>query len=400
MKAGAARARPNPLAHPHRIRGRLLRWYDEHRRDLPWRRRGRDAYAQWVAEIMLQQTRVETVIPYYRRFLRRFPSVTKLAEADLDEVLKYWQGLGYYRRILHLHQAARIIRDGNGHIPDRAEELRKLPGIGPYVSAAIASIAFGRSEAAVDGNVVRVISRLCGIDGHRPATRRLAQVRQAAETLLSPRRPGDFNQAWMDLGSLVCTPRTPRCDQCPLSDFCVAYRMRNFATSGNRTDRRRKALPIVRLVVGVFVKCGRVLVRKRPPGGLWSGLWEFPSATADAAQRELRILRQLAASSGLAFENRPVPLGAFRHQLSHRLLVLEPFVADVVREGTSRNERPFRWVTEREFEEDISVSAAHRAVFRRYQSSGDFEETKQGWRAAESGPCGGRAARIECAYDD
>ncbi|RME41626.1 MAG: A/G-specific adenine glycosylase, partial [Planctomycetota bacterium] len=230
-----------PSALRARIRRALLRWYDRHARDLPWRRRRHDPYAQWVAEIMLQQTRVETVIRYYERFLRRFPDVNRLAAARHDTLLKYWEGLGYYRRALHMHEAARrIVKEGNG-LPASAEAWRRLPGIGEYTAAAVASIAFGEPVAAVDGNVARVLARLFGVtDAVAPSEGR-RRIRGIADRLVSPSRPGDFNQAWMDLGSMVCTPRGPRCDVCPLASCCrSAHRVETVG----RLPRRGRHRPL------------------------------------------------------------------------------------------------------------------------------------------------------------
>ena len=193
-----------------RLPDRLLAWYDTHQRDLPWRE-NRDPYHVWLSEIMLQQTRVAAVIDHYRKFLRRFPTVQKLAAARKSSVLAAWSGLGYYRRARMMHAAAKaIVREYGGRFPETADSLRTLPGIGRYTSAAIASIAFGQPVAVVDGNVERVLQRLSG--------RRLAgeELWKAANGLLDKRRPGDFNQAMMELGAVVCTPRAPACLTCPI----------------------------------------------------------------------------------------------------------------------------------------------------------------------------------------
>ncbi|MCH7849578.1 MAG: A/G-specific adenine glycosylase, partial [Planctomycetes bacterium] len=211
-----------PTADRARIRRRLLAWYDRNRRDLPWRRRAADPYAQWVAEAMLQQTRVDTVLNYYERFLKRFPDVPALARASREVVLKHWEGLGYYRRVVHLHEAAKQLAADGAAIPNSSHELRRLPGVGPYLAAAIASIAFGERAAAVDGNVARVISRLMGVTDDVQSGPGRRTIQSLADQLIPPGRPGDFNQAWMDLGSAVCTSRSPDCDACPLSGECVA----------------------------------------------------------------------------------------------------------------------------------------------------------------------------------
>lgn len=263
------------------IRSALLAWYDANKRDLPWRQRAGDPYAQWVAEIMLQQTRVETVIPYYLRFIERFPDVGTLARARHETVLKHWEGLGYYRRAMLLHDGAKQVRREGGTMPDSAEALRDVSGIGDYTAAAIASIAFGEPAAAVDGNVCRVIARLFCIDENILTSRGRARVKTVAEQLIPSDCPGAFNQAWMDLGSAACLPRNPKCLLCPLKNECRAF-------AEGRVDAYpvRESSTVVRderVLVLVAVSDGRYLVRRRPRGGLWSGLWEFPNETAAAS---------------------------------------------------------------------------------------------------------------------
>ncbi len=244
------------------LRKRLLAWYGRKKRDLPWRRTS-DPYAIWVSEIMLQQTRVAAVVPYYERFLARFPDVCALATAPLDDVLAQWSGLGYYRRARHLHAAAAIVaRDG---FPGTAKELRALPGIGAYTAAAIASIAFGEAAAVVDGNVERVVCRLAAGD----LTKR--EIGERAQAWISPRSPANFNQALMELGAIVCTPRSPSCPRCPLREFCAT-----------RSDRwptpRKRAAPIDKRVEVVFAtRGGRVQLLRRSGTALLDGMWELPS---------------------------------------------------------------------------------------------------------------------------
>ncbi len=241
---------------------RLLAWYRRNRRDLPWRRT-KDPYAIWVSEMMLQQTRVVAVIPYYERFLARFPDVHALARARIDDVLALWSGLGYYRRARHLHEAARrVSRDG---FPRSEAHWRELPGIGPYAAAAIASIAFGERAAAVDGNVIRVLSRLNAT--HAP-------VRELAQAWISSRSPGDFNQAVMELGATVCTPKAPLCPRCPLSSSCAG----RHDPLRYPAPRARKRITEERLSVALVVRGGKVQLRRRPETGLLAGMWELPPA--------------------------------------------------------------------------------------------------------------------------
>jgi A/G-specific adenine glycosylase len=253
------------------IEGRLLGWYRRNRRDLPWRRT-RDPYAIWVSEIMLQQTRVAAALPYYERFLRRFPDVASLARARLDSVLALWSGLGYYRRARSLHAAAKVVcREG---IPDSAEGLRALPGIGAYTANAIASIAYGEAVAVIDGNVERVLSRLHAIA--EPKSRRL---RPLADAWLPADEPGDFNQAVMELGALVCTPRSPACTRCPLHRDCLG----RAAPESYPRPRARPRIVVEEHAVGFVVRDGRVLLRKRGPDGLLAGMWELPPSRARGA---------------------------------------------------------------------------------------------------------------------
>ncbi len=246
------------------FRRRLLAWYDRHQRELPWRR-DRDPYRVWLSEIMLQQTRVAAVLEHYLRFLRCFPTLPKLAAARLSSVLAAWSGLGYYRRAQRLHQAAKkLVKENAGKLPESAQELRALPGIGRYTAAAIASIAFGEPVAAVDGNVERVLERLLG--------RNLAgeKLWQAAENLLSRQRPGDFNQAMMELGATICLPRGPKCPFCPVFPVC--------ATRGEmQTQPKQTRLRKREIHYALDCRDGSVfLLQRAKHSSLMPGMWELP----------------------------------------------------------------------------------------------------------------------------
>ena len=252
---------------------RLLAWYDQHARVLPWRGI-HDPYRTWVSETMLQQTRVETVLSYYERFLARFPDVAALAGAPEDEVMKLWEGLGYYRRARNLQKGARQVMDEyGGEIPSEPSALLKICGIGAYTAGAIASIAFDRPVPAVDGNVIRVVSRLMGIRENVgiPSVKR--RIEQTAAELVPPLRPGDFNQAMMDLGATVCTPGTPACDRCPLTGLCDAYR------AGDAEDipelPRKNPPRELQYDLCLIFSGGRVLMRQRTETML-QGLWIYP----------------------------------------------------------------------------------------------------------------------------
>ena len=262
------------------VRQNLGRWYRTHRRDLPWRRTT-DPYAIWVSEVMLQQTQVATVIPYYERWLARFESIVRLAAADLQTVLKSWEGLGYYARARNFHRAAQIVAQRyEGRIPEDAAAFRALPGVGDYIAAAVLSIAFHRPLAVVDGNVKRVLARFLKLETPANAPSAHRMFAPLAAQWLDPLRPGRSNQAVMELGALVCTPRRPRCGDCPLAfgcgslaDGCQAEYPRRLA---------RKPAPEHRLATAVIFKNGRLLIVQRPLDGLLGGLWEFPAARLPA----------------------------------------------------------------------------------------------------------------------
>ena len=305
------------------VRRALLGWYRKRRRDLPWRRT-RDPYAVWISEAMLQQTRVETVIPYYERFLERFPDVASLATAELDEVLGAWQGLGYYSRARHLRDAARTVMERHGgRLPGDAAALRELPGVGRYTAGAVASIAFDRPEPAVDGNAARVLARLRGIreDVKRPAGMRRLWAEAAA--LARGPCPGDWNQALMELGATVCTPRAPRCPECPLRRTCDAYRAGDAARLPRMA--RRPAPRALEAVAALLVRRGRALAVRRPPRGLLGGLWELPGGDLGAREGPARGLRRaLRERVGLAAAGLR-RVGAVEHAFSHRRLRLHVY---------------------------------------------------------------------------
>ncbi len=276
----------------------LLRWFDKGARDLPWRRT-RDPYAIWISEIMLQQTQVQTVVPYYERFMRRFPTVQTLARARIDSVLKLWEGLGYYSRARNMHRAAKeIMARFDGRIPETRAELLSLPGIGAYTAGAVASIAFNRREPLVDGNVTRVLCRGFRIRENPKQAVIQKRIWSIAERLLPATRPGDFNQALMELGSEVCLPKAPLCDVCPLRRICLAR------LHGEQTELpvsvRKKPIPSYTIVAGVIERRGRILIDKRKPEGLLGGLWEFPGGKKRANESlEEALVREVSEEIGI-----------------------------------------------------------------------------------------------------
>lgn len=309
--------------HAAQIGEALLNWFAIHQRDLPWRR-SRDAYRIWVSEVMLQQTRVEAVRPYYERWFEQFPTLSALAAAHQEQVLKAWEGLGYYSRARNLHSAAQdVVARYGGEVPDDPEAVAGLKGVGPYTAGAVLSIAFNRPVPAVDGNVMRVFSRLFLIDDDimQPATRQ--GMEQLALSLIPAGQAGNFNQALMELGALVCSPTSPKCLACPVAEYCRAL-----------AEGRQESLPVkakakaprpVDMVAGVIFHEGRVLLVRRPPDGLLGGLWEFPGGEGAGGQA---LHRLLADRFGLHIEM-DAHLTDVRHVFTHLVWDLKAYTAGV-----------------------------------------------------------------------
>jgi A/G-specific adenine glycosylase len=320
--------RPDRKGKQASLRRVLLGWFAREARDLPWRRTS-DPYRIWLSEIMLQQTRVEAVIPYYERFLKAFPTVRDLAAAREDAVLKAWEGLGYYSRARNLHKAAKVIvGDHAGQLPETAEQWRQLPGIGPYTAGAIASIASGLAETAVDGNVLRVLSRIFGIGESIDESATKELIGSIAAALLPRKQAGAFNQALMDLGARVCIPRRPRCVACPVSRWCDAYRHGIQDQLPVRTAK--KAIPHHEIVVAVVRRNGRYLIGKRPTSGLLGGLWEFPGGKIEPGEtHEQALVREVREETGLE-----VSVGAciatVDHAYSHFAVTLHVYACEAI----------------------------------------------------------------------
>ncbi|OHB67405.1 MAG: A/G-specific adenine glycosylase [Planctomycetes bacterium RBG_13_60_9] len=304
-----------PMSRYTRIQQALLHWFAENARDLPWRRT-KDPYAIWVSEIMLQQTRVPTALPYYERFLRRFPTVRHLARARLDTVLKLWEGLGYYSRARNLHAAAReIVTRFDGQFPRTVEDLLILPGIGRYTAGAIASNAFDVRAPIVDGNIERVLCRIFRVRGDPKSSTVRKTLWSIAEQLVPEENPGLFNQAIMEVGSEVCTPRNPNCDNCPLAAVCEARRHNEQHVLPER--RPGRPLPSQTVVVGIITKAGRILIDKRKPEGLLGGLWEFPGGKREPRESlEAALRREVKEELGITI-GVGKPLAVVDHTYSH-----------------------------------------------------------------------------------
>lgn len=321
---------------------KLLAWYDESTTEMPWRGQ-RDPYRIWLSEIMLQQTRIAAAEGYYRRFLNRFPTIQSLAAASLDEVLKLWEGLGYYARARNLHRLAQVVvKQYDGHFPASAEELQTLPGIGRYTVAAIASIAFGEAVAVLDGNVVRVLTRLIDLADEISQPKVVKQLWELASTLLPSKRPGDYNQALMDLGRMVCTPRRPDCLSCPVREFCLAVAR---GTQELRPVKKPKApLPEVRAASAVIRdKAGRLLLVQRPEDGLLGGLWMLPGGRCAQEETYADCLeRSLAQSLGVQVRVEQ-EMAAVTQTLTHFRLRLRAFACEVIA-GTPASDTRIAWV--------------------------------------------------------
>ena len=306
---------------------KLLAWYAVNARTLPWRGHP-DPYAVWVSEIMLQQTQVDTVSPYFERWMARFPTLEALAAASEQEVLALWEGLGYYSRARNLWRAARQVWEAGGQMPRTAADLALLPGVGRYTAAAIASMAFGQDEAALDGNIRRVLARIFNVTLPARSPEGERQLWALAQQHLPPGRAGDYNQALMDLGSQICTPRAPACLVCPLQALCQA------AALGLQAERpvmsARPPVPLWTVTAAVIWRADRVLIARRPSRGLLGGLWEFPGGKLEPGETlpeglRREIAEELAVEIAVGAE-----LGVYRHAYTHFKVVLHAFACTLV----------------------------------------------------------------------
>ncbi|MGF1670678.1 MAG: A/G-specific adenine glycosylase [Balneolaceae bacterium] len=329
----------------------LLKWYSDNKRDLPWRDIS-DPYKIWVSEIMLQQTRVDTVIPYYQRFLKELPTVHDLAKADRRQVLKLWEGLGYYSRARNLHDAARfVVKNSKGKIPEEFDAIIGLKGIGPYTAAAILSIAFQKPHAVVDGNVIRVLSRFFGITNDIRSGATKNDIQRIADEIIPDSAPGDFNQAVMELGATVCIPADPKCEQCPLSCECFAFK--TLQTDQIPYKSPSKKIPHKEIGVGVILNNQKqVLIALRPEDSMLGGLWEFPGGKRkENEQITDTILRELSEELGVKADIKHKFM-TVKHTYSHFKITLNAYICTIV----SGNPKPvcsqeLKWVDMDEIDE-------------------------------------------------
>lgn len=322
----------------------LLGWYERHARQLPWRNHP-DAYAVWVSEIMLQQTRVDTVLDYFQRWMEAFPTIHDLANASEQKVLKLWEGLGYYSRARNLHKAAKMVQEKwQGTLPKNRKDLESLPGIGRYTAAAIASMAFGQDEATLDGNIRRILARLFNVQipARSPEGEKL--LWQLAEDHLPAGRAGDYNQAWMDLGASICLPRNPRCLICPLQSYCQAFEQ------GTQEDLpvlpARKTTPHHTVTAAIIQQNNKVLIARRPSHKLLGGLWEFPGGKVEPRE-DLKqgLIREIQEELGCQIQVED-EFGVYQHAFTHFRITLHAFFCKLTEgEPTALEASEIAWVT-------------------------------------------------------
>jgi A/G-specific adenine glycosylase len=322
---------------------KLMAWYLQNCRTLPWRKTD-DPYGIWVSEVMLQQTQVNTVVPYYHKFLKKYPTVKHLAQAKLQTVLKIWEGLGYYARARNLHRAAGIVQiKYDGKIPDTWEAFRKLPGVGDYIAAAVLSIAFGQPYAVVDGNVKRVLARLLCIEAAVNDSGSAKTFKALAADLKAERAAGTYNQALMELGALICKPRAPLCDTCPVQMFCKAFQTDSVAIYPRKIMRR--PTPLYHIAVGVVIKGDRILITQRKPDGLLGGLWEFPGGKIKKGEKaEAACAREIKEEVNIKV-NVLHHLARVKHAYTHFKISMDVFCCGYL-EGRIKRNGPVdhRWI--------------------------------------------------------
>lgn len=310
------------------LRRKLLNWFRREARDLPWRNTS-DPYLIWISEIMLQQTRVEAVIPYYERFIQAFPAVRDLANAKEDRLLKLWEGLGYYNRAHNLKKGAEwIINQCNGTFPDTVESWLNIPGVGRYTAGAVCSIAYGQAVPLIDGNVKRVFSRLFSVKQNIDDKATQDAMWAAAKMLVPAKNPGDFNQALMELGAMICLPKNPKCIECPVHKLCAAYL--KGTPSAFPVRKKKPETPHVQVVAAAIKKNGRYLLGKRPEGKLLAGLWEFPGGKIEPGETpQIALMRELKEELDVQIKV-GILLAKVDHAYSHYSVTIELYSCEIV----------------------------------------------------------------------
>jgi A/G-specific adenine glycosylase len=319
-----------PAADMPKFRKRMLSWFAKRKRDLPWRR-NQDPYRIWLSEIMLQQTRVAAVIPYYEKFIESFPGVQALARARTDRVLASWAGLGYYSRARNLQRAAReIVARHSGEFPREYDAALSLPGIGRYTAAAVLSIAYGAPHAVLDGNVARVLARIGAVRGDLRAPAMWRKLEASAQELLARRAPGDWNQAMMELGATVCTPKSPRCAECPVEKWCRARRL-GIAEDLPHARKKRPTIDVTLAAAVLLDPLGRTLLVRQPDGdgALFSRMWQFPALETTGNNSGVSLAAHMREKFGLAMNGNIPPLANARHTVTFRNIHLEPYLVRV-----------------------------------------------------------------------
>ncbi len=343
------------------LRKQLMKWYRVNQRDLPWRR-SNNPYQIWVSEVMLQQTQVNTVLSYYRQFIKTFPSIKKLAQSNLQDVLKVWEGLGYYARARNLHKAAKAVaKNYSGKVPDTWEAFHSLPGVGDYIAAAVLSIAFDQPYPVVDGNVKRVLARLYKIGAPVNQAGSYPVFKEAAGQLLDSQQPGIFNQAMMELGALICRPQNPLCDVCPLDHLCLAFKTRRVAEFPIR--RKSRAKPQYHIAVGVVFKSDRVLITRRKAEGLLGGLWEFPGGKIKQDESaEAACIREIKEEVNLKIRIDSY-LTRVKHAYTHFKIIMDVFCCGYVSGRVKLNgPTAHRWIRIEEYKTYPFPKANHKFI--------------------------------------
>ncbi len=342
------------------FRKRLIEWYGKEFRDLPWRR-AKYPYKIWISEIMLQQTQVKKVIPYYKKFLDRFPTVQDLANADLSAVLKVWEGMGYYARARNLHKAAKVVvKEYGGVFPSELNNVMNLPGVGPYTAAAILSIAFDQNLPVLDGNVIRVLSRLFTVDVNSKSTEGKNHLLSIANELLPPGQAGTFNQAMMELGAMVCTPKSPKCNECPLAPKCKAKQMNETSNYPLKTPRKER--PHYNIAAGIIWRGDEILVAQRPEKGLLGGLWEFPGGKLENDETlQQAVAREIREELDVRVSVQDL-VAVINHQYTHFKITLHAYHCKYLSgEPKAIGCMDWRWVKKKELDE-LAFPAANRRI--------------------------------------